>query len=108
VDFDATGQLLITYSAFGKYLEKKWQYNEAVHQLFIEKKPMIQSGQEYNIIIEYGIPRKLVRLVKVCLNATCSRVQLGKHLSDIFPIKKGLKQSALFPSLFKLCCRVCH
>jgi hypothetical protein len=28
VDFDATGQLLIIYSAFA---ETKWEHNEAVH-----------------------------------------------------------------------------
>jgi len=28
----------------------------------------------------------------MCLNATCSRVQVGKHLSHIFPIKNDLKQ----------------
>jgi len=28
----------------------------------------------------------------MCLNETYSRVQVGKHLSDMFPIKKGLKQ----------------
>jgi hypothetical protein len=28
----------------------------------------------------------------MCLNETYSRVPLGKHLSDTFPIKKGLKQ----------------
>jgi len=31
VDFDATGQLLIKYSALVKYLRKKMEYNEAVH-----------------------------------------------------------------------------
>jgi len=34
VDFDATGQLLIRYSAFIKHLRKEWEYNEALHQLF--------------------------------------------------------------------------
>ena len=33
MDFNATGHLLIIYSAFVKYLRKKWEYNEAVHQL---------------------------------------------------------------------------
>jgi hypothetical protein len=61
---------------------------------------MIQSGGRYNILIEFGIPRKLVRLIKLCLNATYSRVQVGKHLSNMFPIKKGLKQSAVLPSFF--------
>jgi hypothetical protein len=36
VDFDATGQLLIIYSAFVKYWRKKWEYKETVHQLVIE------------------------------------------------------------------------
>ena len=57
----------------------------------------------YNILIEFGIPMKLVRLIKMCLNETCSRVQVGKHLSDMFPIRNGLKQGdALLPLIFSL------
>ena len=41
----------------------------------------------YNIVIEFGIPMKLVRLIKMCLNATYSRVRVGKHLSEMFPIR---------------------
>ena len=49
----------------------------------------------------FGIPMKLVRLIKMCLNKTYSTVQLGKHLSDMSPIKNGLKQGdALLPLLF--------
>jgi len=44
---------------------------------------------------------KLVRLIKICLNETHSRVQVGKNLSDMFPIRNGLKQvDALLPLLF--------
>ena len=73
VDSDATGRLLIIYSAFGKYLRKKWEYNEAVHQLFIDFKKTYDSVRRevlYNILIEFGIPKKLVRLIKVCLTET--------------------------------------
>jgi hypothetical protein len=35
----------------------------------------------YNILIEFGIPRKLVGLIKMCLNETYSRVRIGKNLS---------------------------
>jgi hypothetical protein len=45
-------------------LDKKWEYNEAVHQLFINlKKPYDSVRREalYNILIEFGIPKKLVR-----------------------------------------------
>jgi hypothetical protein len=40
----------------------------------------------YNIFIEFGVAMKLVRLIKVCLNETYSKVRIGKHLSDSFPI----------------------
>jgi len=55
----------------------------------------------YNIFIEFCIPMKLVRLIKMCLIATYSRVWVGKNLSDMFPIRNGLKQGDdLSPLLF--------
>jgi hypothetical protein len=46
----------------------------------------------YNILVEFGIPKKLVRLIKLCLNETYSKVCVSKLLSDKFPIQNGLKQ----------------
>jgi len=43
-----------------------------------------------NIFTEFDIPMKLVQLIKMCLIETHSRVRVGKHLSDVFPIKNGL------------------
>jgi len=75
-----------------------------VHQLFIDVKKAYDSDMKevlYNILIEFGISIKLVRLIKVCLNETYSRVQVGKNLSDMFPIRNGLKQGdVLSPLLF--------
>jgi hypothetical protein len=82
----------------------KMEYNQAVHLLFVDFKKVYDSVRRevlYNILIEFGIPIKLVSLIKMCLNETYSRVQVGKHLSDMFPIKNGLKQGyALLPLLF--------
>jgi len=53
------------------------------------------------IIIQFGIPMKLVRLIKICLNETYSRVRVDKHLSDMFLVTNGLKQGdVLTPLLF--------
>jgi len=91
-------------TAFVKYLKKKWEYNEAVHQLFIDfKKPYDSVRKEvlYNILIECGIPMNLVRLIKMSLSEMYSRVHVGKNLSDMFPSRNGLKQGvALLPLLF--------
>ena len=55
----------------------------------------------YYILIEFGIPMKLVRLIKMCLTETYSRIRLGKNLSEMFPTRNGLKQGdALSPLLF--------
>jgi len=77
-----------------------------VHQLFIDfKKPYESARSEvlYDILIEFGNPIKLVRLIKMCLNETYSTVQVGKHLSDMLPVRDGLKQGdVLSPLLFNL------
>jgi hypothetical protein len=36
-----------------------------------------------SILIELGISMKIVRLIKMCLIETYSKVNIGKHLSDI-------------------------
>jgi hypothetical protein len=67
-----------------------------VHQLFIDFKKACDSVRRE---IEFGIPMKLVRLIKICLNETYSRVWVGRHLSDMFPIKIGLKQGDALSAL---------
>jgi hypothetical protein len=55
----------------------------------------------YNILIDFYIPMKLVRLINMCLCETYSNFRLGRHLSDMFPIQNGLKEGdALSPLLF--------
>jgi hypothetical protein len=46
----------------------------------------------YNILIDFGVPIKLVRLMKMCLSETYNKVSIDKHLSDNFPIRSGPKQ----------------
>jgi hypothetical protein len=44
-----------------------------VHQLFVDFKKACDSVKRevlYNILLEFGISKKLVRLTKMCLNET--------------------------------------
>ena len=73
-------------------LEKKWEYNDVVYQLLIDFKKAYDSVRTEvlnNILTEFGIPKKLVRLIKMCLSENYSRVRAGKNLSDMFPSKKN-------------------
>jgi hypothetical protein len=66
-----------------------------VHRLYVRRVVL------YNILIEFEVPMKLVRLIKMCLNETYSKVRMCKHLSNTFTIQNGLKQEdALSRMLF--------
>jgi len=54
----------------------------------------------HNILTESGIPMKLVRLIKTCLNKTYNKVHRDENLCDAFLIQNGLKQDVLLPLLF--------
>ena len=104
VAFDATGRLLIIYSAFAKYLKKNGNTMNQFISSFIDFKKAYDSVRRevlYKILNEFGIPRKLVRLIKMSLTETYSRVRVGRNVSERFPVRNGLKQGdALTPLLF--------
>jgi hypothetical protein len=55
----------------------------------------------YNIVIVFGVPMTVVRLIEMCLNKTYTKVRIGENLSDTFPTQNGLKQGdVLTPLLF--------
>jgi len=54
----------------------------------------------YKILIVFGIPRKLVRLIKMSLTETYSTLRLGKNVSDRLPIRNGLKQGDALSPIF--------
>jgi hypothetical protein len=69
VDFDVTDQIFCIH----QILEKKWEYNETVYQLFIDIKKAYDSVRRevlYSILIEFGVPMKLVTFIKMYLNQT--------------------------------------
>ena len=87
-------------------LEKKWEFNETVYQLFVDFKKAYDSVKRtrlYKILVLLGIPKKLVKLVQVSLTENFGRVRVGGEVSEAFEIREGLKQGdALSPLLFNL------
>jgi len=52
---------------------------------------------------ELGVPHKLIRLCRACLEGANSRVKIDGEYSQAFHINRGLKQGdALSPVLFNL------
>jgi hypothetical protein len=52
-----------------------------------------------NVLIEFDIPKKLDRLIKMCLNETCSKICMVKNLSDAFHIQNNVKEGDALSSL---------
>jgi hypothetical protein len=90
VGFDVTNQLLIRFFLQSSDIgERKLELSETVRELFVDlKKPYDSVRREvlYNVRIEFGVPMKLVKQIKMCLNETYNEIHIGKHLSDSFSI----------------------
>jgi hypothetical protein len=68
VSFGETDQLVIRFFAFVRYWRKKWEYNETAHQLFTDFTKSYASVRRevlYDILIEFGVPMKLVSPIKM-------------------------------------------
>ena len=79
----------------------KWSSASAIYRI---RNLTIQLGGKSVIIFSLIFVSPWNWGYKMCLKGTYSRVRVGKHLSDTFPIKNSLKQGdALSPLLFKLC-----
>jgi hypothetical protein len=65
-------------------IEKTYEFNVDIHQLFIDYKQAydsINQQQMYTIMKEFGIPEKLINLVKMTLRRLLNKGQISGKLS---------------------------
>jgi hypothetical protein len=68
VGFDITDQFLIRFFCIYQILDKKWEYNETVHQVLIDFENSCDSVKKEvlcNIVIEVEVHMKLVMYIDV-------------------------------------------
>lgn len=71
----------------GQIIEKKYEYKQNILQLFIDFKKAYDSIHRdslYNIMDEVGIPKKLIDLIKICVENTQYQVRVDNTLSESF------------------------
>jgi hypothetical protein len=61
----------------------------------------------YNILIEFGVPMKLVGLIEICLNETYTKVGIGKYLSDVLYTKWPKTRRCFIAIGFRLYFEIC-
>jgi hypothetical protein len=63
----------------------------AIHELKKAYDP-VRSEVLNNILTKSGMRKKVASLNQMCLYDIYGKVHISKHLSDMFPLHKGLKQ----------------
>jgi len=70
---------------------------------------MTQSGEIlYSILIEYDITVKVVRLIKVCLNKTCSKICIVKYVRCISYSEWSETRRCSISIAVQFCLRICR
>jgi sorting nexin-29 len=93
-----------TYHIFtlSQIMEKTFEYQIGVHPLFIDFKSAYDSIHREKLLcamMEFGIPLKLIRLVKTTMtNVQCS-VQIQSHLSEPICTTRGVRQGDVLACL---------
>jgi len=87
-------------------LEKTKEFGIETHHSFIDFKSTydtLKRDQLYNVMGEFNIPNKLIRLTRMTMENTKSQVRIQSDLSDSIITKKGLRQgNSLTCLLFNL------
>lgn len=76
-------------------LERGHEYKIHTHHLFVDFKSAYDSIKRpklYEALREMGIPRKLIRLVKLTMKDVRCQVRIQSDCSDVFTSNKGLRQ----------------
>jgi hypothetical protein len=87
-------------------LEKCWEHNIDIHQLFIDFKQAYDSIDRRKLretLRSFEIPEKLIRMIQLTLKQTTCRVRIQGDISRSFLVLRGLRQGdCLSTILFNL------
>ena len=75
--------------------EKFHEYAKTSWHIFVDYKQAYDSVHRpslWNMLREFNIPEKLVRLVKMCYSNSRGRVRVGGDMTDEFGVNTGLRQ----------------
>lgn len=92
--------------AFKEILAKYWEYNKEVHALFIDFRKAYDSINRKEIwqnMVDFGIPRKLIQLCKMCILNSKAKVRVENEYTETFEVNTGVRQGdGLSPLLFNI------
>jgi hypothetical protein len=68
----------------------------------LQEENKVQVNPElYNILTQFDLPIKVVRLAKMCVSETCSKVSVSIHLCCTLPVQNGLNKECFVTVAFE-------
>lgn len=93
-------QIFILQQIVSKY----WEFGKDLHLLFVDFEKAydtVRRNYLWSVLIEFGIPQKLIRLIKECMENSKCKIKIGTFISDSFEVQSGVRQGdGLSPILF--------
>ncbi|VVC27148.1 Endonuclease/exonuclease/phosphatase,Reverse transcriptase domain [Cinara cedri] len=87
-------------------MEKSYEFAKDLHMVFVDYKQAYDSiirEKLWKVLKDFGLPTKLINMIKLCNPNTSSRVKVNNEISSSFIINSGLKQGdAMSPVLFNM------
>ena len=87
-------------------LEKCYEHNIELHMLFIDYRQAFDSVSRdtlYEYMEEKGIPKKLIRMIKMTMEQAEAKVMVDGEIGETFLLKRGVRQGdALSATLFNI------
>lgn len=87
-------------------MDKSYEFAKDLHMVFIDYKQAYDSIDRerlWKILKNFGLPTKLINMIKLCNTNTSSRVKVNNEISSSFTINSGLKQGdAMSPVIFNM------
>jgi hypothetical protein len=83
-------------------MEKSYEFANDLHMVFIDYKQAYDSIDRerlWKILKNFGLPTKLINMIKLCNTNTSSRVKVNNEISSSFTINNGLKQGDAMSSV---------
>lgn len=87
-------------------LERRYEFGKETHLMFVDFKKAFDCLHRqaiFNAMVEMGIPKKLVQIVKTCMTKTNNKVRSQNGETELFETVSGVKQGdGLSPVIFNL------
>ena len=84
-------------------LEQSTEWNSTIYIAFEKAFDSLHRESLWRILRHYGIPQKMVNVIKILYTDVQCQVACNSHMSDSFSVKSGVKQGCILsPFLFTL------